>query len=235
MAGVAPMMRSSSSTRQPPVLYERRRLPVPPSMRRNRSPPNRVYDAGAVELQATPSPSTSPPVLPLINPAEPFARPSTSQGFNRSDVGMHPRSNTISSQMPTRPPELAQFEWNQRVRRSMSLSSVNPQAFRNPQDPLSMHPVIPEVPSRATSPLHLGPGLRRSSLTSPIRPSMVPRQSSNGFWNDGEPEKPRQLMVRNPSPPPAEKNRKQLGEMVRRIGSVRQGDHHKVEDAAKNF
>jgi hypothetical protein len=98
-----------------------------------------------------------------------------------------------------------------------------------------MHPVIPEVPS--------GPSTPRSE--NPPAMGMINRSSSTtaaagrpgGIWS-AEAEGARgPLAVRNPSPTTPdgrEGNFRQLGNMVRRI-SQKDGHHHKVEDAAKNF
>jgi len=247
MAGMSPMMRPPPSHRQPPVLYDRRRPPVPPSMRRNRSPQfNNGYGPMGPGMSPTHSPRGPPPNgadrgFPQPQPP-PQGPPPQPQNTGFAEPGQYmPRSNTISSQMPSRTVEMGQMEpdRNRRVRRSMSLSNLENE-FRKPSlDPLSMHPVIPEVPSGGTTPMFengpvdprvaaLGVTHRRSnSLTmSTNRPSVT--------WD--RLDVPRQLIVTNPSPPTPlmDKAKTPVGDMMRRVGSISRPEH-KVGDAAKNF
>jgi len=198
------------SLRQTPILYEPRRTPLPPSMRRNRSPPQRHFD----DMGVVPG-SDSTPNLP-------------SQTL--------PRSNTISSQMPTQPPVPVMFsnEMMRRVRRSASLNTMDSRYPNIPAEPVHIHPAIPEVPSGQSSPMREKPIMSIEAHTQPfMRPDSFLKTPTSERWSV---EPPRQLVVRNPSSPTDSEvsNIKQLGEIVRRVSNIRQGEH-KVQDAAKNF
>jgi hypothetical protein len=228
--------------RQGPILYEPRRPPLPPSMRRNRSQPPRHFDGPGVGYGFPPGggPDAIPPQ-------------------------MLPRSNTISSQMPTQPPGslLAGDERAARVRRSASLSGVDsgPQQLQQQQrypgpapsslDPLSMHPVIHEVPSAASSPLREDlprlAGGRQQMMSEDARASAsITAQILAERWStaSAEPpraeiERPRHLFVTNPSPAspalsesaPSGRASGAAAAAVQRVASLRR----EKQDAAKNF
>jgi hypothetical protein len=196
-------------------------------------------------------------------PPRGFDGPGAGYGFppNPDAIQPLPRSNTISSQMPTQPPgSFLGDDRIHRVRRSASLSDAAPppppqqqQRYLGPGppslDPLSMHPVIPEVPSGANSPLRED----APRLAGPGQMSEDPRASTSitarilaERWSTAsteppraEIERPRQLFVTNPSPasPALSESQPSRPSMVQRVASLRQeaagGD--KPQDAAKNF
>jgi hypothetical protein len=178
-------------------------------MRRNRPQPPRAFDAPGAGYGYPPGPGPD--------------------GMQPQQM-MLPRSNTISSQMPTQPPGslLLGDDRTRVVRRSASLNAADsgpqppppqrgflapPGASSSSLDPLSMHPVIPEVPSGASSPLREdGPRLgERQEMTmgkNARASASITAQILSERWSTAsteppvraEMERPRRLFVTNPSP-----------------------------------
>jgi hypothetical protein len=237
------------------VLYEPRRPPLPPSMRRNRSPPqagNGAYGEGDYTQPGIPR-SNSMGSQPMFN----RSMPQLNNGYGPPPPAL----------IPGRMPPMRQ------VRRSASVSGsdlaggsrYSPNS--SPFDPLSMHPVIFEVPSGPTTPVpaemaadNSPPG---SMTTTPVevqrRPLPLNSRSPNGpaptsalprppmdRWNTAgsEADKPKVLTVRNPSPEPDMEEKKKekgsgspIGSIVRRVSNMGREKEPTMKpgDAAKNF
>ena len=250
---------------QPGVFFERRKLPAPPSMRRNpgqnANRHNRSFSASSADGISPVDQSGSSPVAgaagagmgnsPVREAGSP-PYPVDPPGAEYPPYGPPPRSYTLGGQLARAAPGAGSMALaansQRRVRRSMSLGGMSTR-YRNPfLDPLSMHPVIQEVPSGQSSPMKeldtldfqnhpasLQPGVGRSNSVSQAgrdRPSPQ-------LWNRPDSTN-RVLTVRNiPSPTPpaasAEKSQKPLNNMMSRMGSIRDHNGFRVQDAAKNF
>jgi hypothetical protein len=214
----------SHQPRPYPLLYERRRPPVPPSMRRNRSP-TQPYDMNPPSRHHHPILDEPIPGIYAIEPS--------GIGF----AGPYPqnsnvlRSNSINGQHPSRQhPDMARMDRNRRVRRSASMGSINHRGY--PQGPPGMRPPMRYPNSRSTTPQPNGA----------VRP---PGGNSYGYYDQPLQHHPRRnLTVRNPTPVNSgaerQTGRKPLTDMVRRATSKNRNDEQpqqqrKPEHAAKNF
>jgi hypothetical protein len=220
MTGISPIARSA--TRPPGVLYERRRLPPPPSMRRpvpshNRSNSSDSSEGKPSANQAGFGPSTSSPIGGMANDSmDGVHGASTWSNTIHQDLAgqLPPRSYTIASQFARPQPGPGSMSTNpkRRVRRSMSLGGLhNP--YRNPfLDPLSMHPVIPEVPSGQSTPVtedapkdHSPPAGHPASLVPGLgRASSVRDRPSSDLWKQTQPQPQPQPPVELWKRPPVE-------------------------------
>jgi hypothetical protein len=216
-------------THQPrpyPLLYERRRPPVPPSMRRNRSPTERTYG----DYPPRHNPALSEPIPGI------YAVEKSGLGF----AGPYPqnsniiRSNSSGGQRPSRThPDMARMDRNRHVRRSASMNSLNHRGFA----PQHMHSTIPEGPY----PTMARPSGRHHKSSSAPQPNGTTYNYYDQPQNHHQPR--RNLTVRNPTPvySGAEKqtSRKPLTDMVRRATSKNKDDdeqpRQKPKHAAKNF
>jgi hypothetical protein len=261
LMGIHPAIRPLPA-RQTGVFYERRKLPPPPSMRRNQPPPltrhNRSYSAGSLDGNSpTDQPEQgSPGSTGAMNGVarDGSSPPSWGNPSNGEFVTSAPplRSYTMGESLTRPPPGAGSFvpAGQRRVRRSMSLGGMSSR-YRNPfVDPLSMHPIIQEVPSGQNSPMREMTAMNFQSQTHPE--SLQPGNGQVNTANQGPRDRPspklwdrpdssnRILTVRNipsphPSPSPAEKNHSPLNNMKSRMGSLRDHQGFRVQDAAKNF
>jgi hypothetical protein len=243
VAGVAPLI-GRVPVRQPGggVLYEPRRPPIPPSMRRNRSPPQ--------------------PPGALVAPTEDGDYMSGgSQNVPRSNSLGGLQQNRSLPSLPYGPPGTGRMPMRQ-VRRSNSVSGNDAARAQGGSgfDPLSMHPVIPEVPSGPTTPVardmsmaqHQSSTLAPSnSITkSPIEmhrgaapttfgsPTTRPAPADRWSTLTTDSDKPKVLTIRNPSPDrEKEKESSGIGSIVRRVSNMRHDREPTVkpEMAARNF
>jgi hypothetical protein len=227
-----------------------RRNPAQNSNRHNRS-----LSAGSADGAPPPDQARSSPVSGTAGAGmgnSPVRDGGSPPNAEYPPYGPPPRSYTLGGQLARAAPgagSLAMAAGSQRrVRRSMSLGGMSTR-YRNPfLDPLSMHPIIQEVPSGQNSPMReldtmdfqnhpasLQPGVARSNSVSQAGRDRPPPE----LWNRPDSTN-RVLTVRNiPSPtPPAsseEKSQKPLNNMMSRMGSMRDHNGFRVQDAAKNF
>jgi hypothetical protein len=236
--------------RNAPVLYERRRPPVPPSMRRNRSPGHQrsnsaedIMSPNGSKLEASRS---TPNINQFPNQSPDAPQPPSATNWIMSEYATQGtgRSNTMSGELARQTGPIFDPVRNRRVRRSASLSGM------------AGFPAIPEVPSGQSSPNTQNPPMLTTTNLAegwdPIpTPGLAPRIH---FERRITPDTPKILTIRNPSPstpqpqaprpvtrPLPTANEEKTGtisSIVKRVGSLRQSETtsgFKVQDAARNF
>jgi hypothetical protein len=245
--------------RNPPILYERRRPPVPPSMRRNHQRSNSAED-GSTPYGSNLEMSRSAPHIngfPNQSPEGPSPPSATNWLISEYATQGTGRSNTMSGELPRQPGPIFNPDRNRRVRRSMSLSGM-------PGTGMAGFPAIPEVPSGQSSPMTQNPPkLMTTNLAEGWEPMMTPGVGPGPpqiQWDRRHtPDTPKLLTIRNPSPPTpnpptpthitpkpatpahpaaAEEKSGTISSLVKRVGSLRQPETSpgfKVQDAARNF